>query len=337
MSLKKLGINKELLGEYLPFFKPSLDLYKDKYEPYVFQDTLNLLKYVIYICPLCAKNYMLFLEHDYAFTEEFSLDHFPPKNVGGQLKAIVCKTCNNNAGGLFDYITKDFLAEHAFHKGVPFTEIDMKSKIAGVAGNYSGRISVREDGKPEIKLKPNTYFNAPLLDDWLTKGIKGDDWKIDVTIPIAKKEIVSKAFLKIAYLACFNHWGYEFIFSKTGENIRKVFDGLIEYPFQNIPVFVFDDPEQMKSVPLGVCYIREPLNWQSFIVNFPLILKANNYNCIASVLIPPHDNWQLLDNLNEEFKIIEDKKVNFLALTPAMLLKKYDAYASNWNDLFISE
>jgi hypothetical protein len=331
----ELGISKEMIARYVMFFHPSLRCFEQKYEHMIFKETNNLPPYFLYICPLCTENYMIFLEEGYSYSSEFSMDHFPPKNAGGQLKALVCKDCNNNAGGQFDFVTKDFLHEVGFNKKVPFSILKAKSKISDISGNYSSFLSVKDDGQIEISLKPDKKIKISMLDDWLKQSVKRSDWQIEMTVPKTDNNKRAKAFLKIAYLACFNQWGYEFVYSDTGEKIRKVLADQLQYPFNNIPVFLFDQPDQLKIVPLGVCFIQRPVEWQTFIVNVPMKLKENNYECIASVLIPTSDGWENLSALNELFTNDKgNKEVEFLPLVPSMLQKQYNGYSTDSKELF---
>ena len=169
------------------------------------------------------------------------MDHFPPENVGGKLKAIVCKPCNSRAGHDYDYITKEFLNELGFHKRIPFSIIEIKKQtITDIVGRYSGTIGIDVTGGIEFSFKPKPNYKAPPLDKFLAENLHTPNWKAEVTVPQVDKEKVSKALLKAAYLTCYNHWGYVFIFSDTAQYIRQTLAGSkLLSAYKNIPAFYF--------------------------------------------------------------------------------------------------
>ncbi|SRR6266487_863343 len=52
-----------------------------------------------YLCPLCL-DVMLTVEE--LGTKELTVEHVPPKVLGGRELVLTCKTCNNRAGSKFD-------------------------------------------------------------------------------------------------------------------------------------------------------------------------------------------------------------------------------------------
>jgi hypothetical protein len=46
----------------------------------------------VVFCPICLK----FFTRD--MISELSLEHVPPEKVGGHVRTLTCKTCNNSAG-----------------------------------------------------------------------------------------------------------------------------------------------------------------------------------------------------------------------------------------------
>ncbi|RXK81276.1 hypothetical protein [Filimonas effusa] len=332
----RLGVSKEMIGTYIKMFSGSLKHFSYKYESRFFRTPGVIPDYFCYICPICVENHMIFFKEGWSCTAEFSLDHFPPKNVGGDLKGLVCKTCNNNAGGLFDFITEDFLHFAGFHRKIPNSTLKTKSEIKGVKGKYKSHIIIDESGELRINFKPNDKSKIPFLDEWLDTLDKREDWEVQLTIPKIDQKNVTKAFLKAAYLACFNQWGYEFIYSNTGEMIRKVWRDEVEYPFSKIPFLIFDSEEDLKRVPKGVSFFRKPVEFQSFLVNIPMNLKENKYECIASVIIPHANGWQDLSKLNLIHSDTKQLEISLTTLVPALSRRKYDGYSSDW-DMFYNK
>ena len=91
-------VTKEILLKHFGYFGQSLSKFSDKYQKEIFKESNNIPQHAIYFCPLCLKNHIIALESGIYYTSEFSLDHYPPQNVGGKDTILTCKTCNNNAG-----------------------------------------------------------------------------------------------------------------------------------------------------------------------------------------------------------------------------------------------
>lgn len=69
---------------YLHEFAPSLEQFKEWYIHKIFPGGESPPAHLFYLCPLCLKNWILLWKGGYDFNVEFSMDHFPPENVGGK-------------------------------------------------------------------------------------------------------------------------------------------------------------------------------------------------------------------------------------------------------------
>src|SRR5665213_2469857 len=220
-----ISISQELLMEYIRLFWPSLRHFANGYEPIIFKGHKPIPEYFMYICPMCVSNYMIFFSDGFYCSAEFDMDHFPPQNAGGTLKAIVCKPCNSRAGYEFDYATKEFLNELGFNKRIPFSILKTRHTISDVVGRHTGTVVIDERGEIEFSLKKNPDARIKPLDEFIRDRLHTPTWKAEVTIPTTDKEKLAKALLKAAYLTCFNHWGYDFIFSDTAQYMRETLAG----------------------------------------------------------------------------------------------------------------
>ena len=64
-------------------------------------------------------------------------------------------------------------------------------------------------------------------------------------------------------------------------------------------------------------------------------LKQNGYKCIVSVLIPPPGGWDQMHKLNDIILDTTDQEIKIQMLIPGLLRKKYDAYATDWQELIM--
>lgn len=242
----------------------------------------------VYLCPICLANKIAIVNEWIHYEEEFTLDHFPPQSVGGQNTTFVCGSCNSRAGSEFDYALKEWLEAQSFINGTKNAEVPIKVALEGVKGKFKGKLIF--DGPGSFKYEKLEQY--PPANKWFEHVISGNIAKQTISFTMPKMEYVNRALLKAAYLFCFSHWGYDFVYTVAGNNIRKILLGSQEHVLSNFGVFI-----HMGSHPAsGLCYIFKPENLQTFMINFKLTDKKTGFQCSASVLIPgPNEaDWQQL-------------------------------------------
>lgn len=335
-----VNIKFEILKTPLLRYFPSLTNFQDKYLSFFFTAPDQVPNHYAYVCPLCIKNGIILCEDgtSYSTNEEFTLDHFPPEAVGGKSTVLVCKKCNNEAGAKYENSLKEKMQNMSFNKKVGSAKLKAKSQIKDVKGNYPTILSIRKDGTFEISFKPNEKSHAPLLDKWLDNSKTDHNWTAEVTIPVADENKVLKALLKTAYLFCFHYWGYEFAYSYTADQIRKILNDETEYPLKN-PTFMLGDiakSGQIPKLPLGLCQIIAPQELKCFLVNIHLIDKETGYDDIAGIIIPgpSNEDW---DDLKRMYLILsKDPTINVTfnhVEGNSVADGVYYGYTKSWNAL----
>jgi hypothetical protein len=331
MNYLNKNITAEILFDHFRFFQLSLLNYSEKYQKLVFREGVTIPSHLAYICPLCLDKYIVLLGNDLNVNAEFSLDHIPPKNIGGTLELITCKKCNNDAGKYEAELGKK-LEYDAFTKRQVESAIEnTRLKISGVAGNYKSFIKVSEDGTPIIDFPVNAKHEMPFLNTWLESLGKTEDWTITLTVPIPNDKKKMKALLKAAYLICFFYWGYEFTYSQNGEQIRKVLNDEQEYPM-NGPAFWINTKSLGSeiNIPLGVGIIEKPVELQSYYVNIPV--EKNDTSYIATMLIPisTNEGWKKLREIHSYLTNNTQMEVTFHPLNMS-LPNIINGYTQNWS------
>jgi hypothetical protein len=335
--IDSLSVSHEILKTHLLRYFGSLRQYPDSYLSQFFQSRNNIPPHFAYLCPLCLKNGII-IERSIGVGAhtDFSLDHYPPESVGGFLKILVCKKCNNDAGAHFENALKLKMENLSFNRRNVSAMAKAKAQITNVPGHYPTLLTVDENGEFEISLKPYNKMHAPLLDSWIEKSKIDLNWKVELTIPIADEKKVSKAILKAAYLFCFEGWGYEFVFSYTGQMIRNILNDEAAYPL-NVPAFWLGDLFKVEHArcPLGLCFLQNPPSCRSFMINMLLKDKASKYEDIASMLIPGpgKEDWQDLSRIQ---LILADKPVMELTIahiTETILPNSLTGYKQSWEKL----
>jgi hypothetical protein len=290
----------------------------------------------VYLCPLCLKQAVKFGRTvGLQWTTEFSFDHFPTESVGGKHTALVCKPCNAGAGGEFDFALKSKMQRLSFDNRVKGSRIPIKTSINNIPGNYSSCIFVNDDQILEVDLERNEK-SAPFIDDWIKNP--NDDWEAKIMVYNPDDGKVTKALIKAAYLYCFANWGYEFVFSITGEMMRKCLSGELAYPIRT-PFFWLGKSIResgMSHFPIGLCYLRKPSTVKVFAVNIRLENIATGYAELATVLVPGPTTWDLLKDLGEHMDAMTEKSLDLsFAHVMEYLVTDgvYDGYSKSWGKL----
>lgn len=283
---KQLEVSDNDLKNHFRNFSFSLSQYKEEYIPLIFKAKSRIPEHLCYLCPICLKNFIFFSPPKIRFTASFSLDHFPPENVGGSLTVLVCKSCNNKAGHDYEAKFKETIERECFHKKIEKAKIPTITTISNIRGWHRSHLDIDADGNYRFGLSSNDRKNPPELNEWKKKS--KNDWEMKVTIRHPDEKKFVKTLLKTAYLYCFNHWRYDFVFSKVGTLFRKVLTDESEYPVK-VPLLWLDNKSntyEFDKIHQGVIFISAPKGMQSIFVNIPCELKHLGYKCILPIPIP---------------------------------------------------
>lgn len=249
----------------------------------------------MYICPLCCKSYFIETKSGVIGNSEFSLDHLPPKSVGGTYKMITCKKCNNDSGTFESELEK--VLNFAVDKKRP-NEIVINVRVQDEeTGECIQGLAHNKDGVTNIIFNEQLKRHRKDYIDFLNRLDSNKMPKINIQVPLYDKKKLERALIKSAYLMCFYWWGYEFVFSDNGALIRDVINGKKDYPCQ-VPTTWSEKEERM---PTGVYILQDGEERKAFLVS--LNLKGVKHSTTANVLIPgpsnsAWDNIKLIDEMN---------------------------------------
>ncbi len=325
--------NEMMEYHFKNFFFHSLRYYKDKYINLIFNHHQIIPDHVAYLCPLCTKNWVFVTKVSVICSAEFNEDHFPPRNSGGTKTIIACKPCNSSAGYKYDFALEKYIDVLSYNKRIPNSTMVMKHKFDGLSKFMKGKIIIDKDGQLNMHLKSNDTDKIRPLDNWFESNKSSEEWKFEIEPNNPDLKKVHQALLHAAYLYCFESFGYEFIFSKAGELFRKVFNDEAVYPVVLTNV-TLDTEEILNSLPIGLCYIKNPKSLQSFVVNLELLNKKTGYKTIQSILIP-----NPIENGIEKLKIQGEILNSYRGDIEMLLLNNYlkegipNAYTKMWEHL----
>jgi hypothetical protein len=257
-------------------------------------------------------------------TCEFSADHLPPESVGGRFQVLTCKKCNNDAGGY----EAELLRTLQFGS-VPNERSQSLLPRTRALHEQSGRsfsITVRRSDKTlHLEFNPNAKQHNKALQQFIKELHAGAFPSLQIVVPLADEQKITRAVLKSTYLLGFVSWGYSFVYSDHGSSIREVLLGNRTYPTR-IPAIWGDAGPS--APPKGVSLFRHQGEKKAFLLT--LELKTGDEHVMAATLLPnpTATGWADLAELNTLLKAKKPTEVEATTL-PATL--HAGGYMGAWN------
>ncbi|QVL31254.1 hypothetical protein KIH39_20765 [Telmatocola sphagniphila] len=183
-----------------------------------------------FVCPLCVK---VFTKDDLKpigtpKVPEFrlTLAHIIPEALGGRLCTLACKDCNNGVGKALEAALKEqFVVEDAV-KGTG----KLRARLAGDFGNVGVEVSFPGDGGQPWQLEPVARISNPVHAASLDKMLEGTEANPQAgprsELKFEYKHqpgVVGAALYHVAYLMMFHYFGYPFVASPLGHQLRAQF------------------------------------------------------------------------------------------------------------------
>lgn len=219
----------------------------------------------LYMCPLCR---VIFSEEHLNQTCEnpLTIEHIPPKSVGGKEMVLTCKKCNNEHGSKFD---SHLIEKLAFKKLTLLKPGTVKKNLKYKIGNEisaNGNLFVDQQSNINFVLeekRTNPKFHRDIID--FVTGKRGDV-KVDFSLQTYNENKVKISVLRSAYLKTFKELGYAFIINSNSDIPRKV---IMEYPDVETIRGVYSASEN--NCILGLSVITKPAQLQGYIVGLKIL------------------------------------------------------------------
>ncbi len=273
---------------------------------------LNELPVELYLCPI-SFNYFSEINAD---NGKLTLEHVPPKSLGGKPIILTCKSINNTDGASSDKKMLGFFKTQLFNddKG------KLPAKLLSIDRNFQGitsEVSIDASGSPKIQFLTSTknlkvLEHKKLFDLW-----DGTQFKFSIKL---QKRIEKRTLLKCAYLMAFSKIGYNLFFSKNGYSqstygiLGKVLRSEIapdEYP---IPYLNEHSPKDTPQIGL----ITEPKHYRSLYVNLEFKLDGKTFKYAVFLPHPLENDLNSLINLEKLIINGNDGKQFDLKIAPIM-------------------
>lgn len=224
----------------------------------------------LYCCPICIRGF--------DSLNKLTIEHVPPKSVGGKTLVLTCKDCNNRSGYLLDAHVR---------KGRDMREIAQGRRETWIKLNQFGHTITTKalfgpggifiTGVPE-KSDPEAHRSLfAKLDEVAAKGSK--DWQFSIELSVRHnpwREAVG--WLRVAYLYAFAALGYNFIMRPELNIIREQF----QRPNERVAPYAIKHTES----PLGdgLNFVHSPIELCSIVIIlgvnmffFPAFIEASKF------------------------------------------------------------
>ncbi|SDY11500.1 HNH endonuclease [Lutibacter oricola] len=265
-----------------------------------------------YYCPLCSEHFNKQNLDDKTLT----LEHNPPKSLGGKGSILTCKKCNSKSGHSIDVELLNALETLDNYSFKPNSEFRTKfhNESTGDKG-VNAKIKIDNEGKfiinvdsknnnPKISEKFFNSASQTYHNPMFTTDLKNIGWQKKLSFNFPKPEplnekILAISLLKIAYLLAFEKLGYIFLFSKNMQIIRQQLDNpdkeIIKRPFW----IKYDFPDDN----LGVNIITKPRELRAFLIIFDLKTNSDKYR--FAIVLP-----SLGENDDKIYDILPEQLTN---------------------------
>ncbi|MEQ8677136.1 MAG: HNH endonuclease [Aggregatilineales bacterium] len=237
----------------------------------------------VFACPLCLRVF----SREEARMRQVSVEHVPPKKLGGIPKTLTCKKCNNMAGTHLE----SKLRKNENFRNVLDLQVGAEHEIEYSLNDEStpwlpATFKITETGMQIIgdPNRTNPKDLEKLRDSIKTEGV--NDFTARFATPVDSITNISK--LRIAYLLAFSVFGYGFLINPNLEIIRKQ---ILDPKTELLPSFGIIT-QNLTDFSLGFNVIREPKIYKSSLVVFDLIVDTQKRR--YGVILPGPD----VDDMN---------------------------------------
>jgi hypothetical protein len=252
----------------------------------------------IYICPLCMGQFTKdALKSD--SPNPLTFEDVPPKSLGGRVRTLTCKECNNVGGQKVDIHVVNVLKNMDFSAFSPNSGAPVKFKTS--EGEVNGRVDVNAEGTVVINVdtKSSHPKHAKELDEHVESkkhSIDGVPLSFAVTQKKADERTAEIALLRIAYLTAFSIFGYGFILD---DNLRIIRHQILNPEKEIIPRLT---PIQLRfpEEDYGLNFISSPSELRCFLVIFDLVTSSRSYQFAIPLPAPLKSGLAIYDNIREE-------------------------------------
>jgi hypothetical protein len=171
-----------------------------------------------YACPICS----VLFGREHLLNGELTVEHVPPKSLGGRGILLTCRDCNNRAGYSYEAAVKgraDLVKQiEGFHKNdddvgpvkIRLGEVPLNAHLKKLGGRFDLNLQAKHNNPTAV----NHFWHR------VRSMSSGDRFQITLSASYDKSQ-ARLSDLKSAFLICTANFGYTFALSSNLKFIRS--------------------------------------------------------------------------------------------------------------------
>jgi HNH endonuclease len=214
-----------------------------------------------YLCPLCLDG----LTIEELSTGGLTVEHVPPRALGGRELVLTCEQCNSQAGGKFDgpAHTQDRLRRLLSGQG------DRPETVMFAVDSFAARVEMRTAGQAGMIFTAVPQINNPAdLNRAEThmrelSATRSTDFRIEIT-PQARysPDHARVSWVRTGYLAAFALFGWRYILQPALQPVRDQLQDPSSVTLPPLSMYIPDgDPDRRE-----IWIVKKPAERQSLFV-----------------------------------------------------------------------
>jgi hypothetical protein len=200
----------------------------------------------ICVCPICCAAF----GRDALGERVLTLEHVPPKSIGGKEIVLTCKSCNNYAGTQYDNQPKQRARFESAAKAIMPGKTEGSGNFLLELGGITVRAAMVSDGIKKSFNLSNQHNDPRTLQafrDYLARNSKGANLTVKHKSNfVPRREKISH--LKTTFLTLSAKFGYSFALHYELSSVRKQLLNAHEDHHEHIEVSCPDMPRRMIAV-----------------------------------------------------------------------------------------
>jgi len=263
--------------------------------------TLKGKKTIGYVCPVCNK---IFDKEAFStdYIDHLTLEHVPPGALGGNVKILTCRICNNEQGSKLEKDLVESLKSSDFYSRIPGTSRPARFLVDG-KWNTGGKIINMESGGFQLLTSKKSSNHKHY--DKLFNGVGMNVKKFDVTIYNQyKKRRPGISLLRIAYLWLYSEFGYASLINPNMHTVRNQILEPEKDILNHVGSLSYDFTDEFE----GVNILRKPKELRSFAVAFKTKTEHKERRHLVLLPGPSDPGLQIYDTLKEMSR--QQKKID---------------------------
>lgn len=250
-----------------------------------------------YLCPLCLD--VIFTVDELA-TGELSVEHVPPRSLGGRELVLTCRECNNKGGSSFDAEANKQQRLLQFLSG----ESGEPQTAMFSVGDITTRVEMHVNGQTGMFLVGIPHINNPADMDRMDEHLRmlsetrTPDVRFKATPQLRySPDRARVSWIRAAYLAAFALFGWTYILQRVLQPIREQ---LINPSAITLPLLSMYNPNGDPGRH-ELWVVKQPIEHKSL-----LVISGRH-----GVFLPLPDDPRSLDDLARSLGARTDEPVHY--------------------------